>query len=150
MNCKEILDMAYEDNTGILGYLQIRLHTLFCSDCAQKIELYHAARVTMREDFFPYSPNMEESIMDRIAAEKFEEQPNSVPGVLSTRGWVIAGLIIFISFITAFFGMDFQNVVNETGTSFLLPVGILFGIVLTIYCSIFIGSHLKELTERFL
>jgi hypothetical protein len=33
--------------------------------------------------------------------------------------------------------------------SFLLPVGITFGIVLTSYGALFIGSHLEEFSERF-
>jgi hypothetical protein len=33
--------------------------------------------------------------------------------------------------------------------SFLLPVGITVGIVLTSYGALFIGGHLKELSERF-
>jgi hypothetical protein len=33
--------------------------------------------------------------------------------------------------------------------SYLLPVGITIGIVLTSYGALFIGSHLKELSERF-
>ena len=33
--------------------------------------------------------------------------------------------------------------------SFLLPVGITIGVVLTTYGALFIGSHLKELSERF-
>ena len=117
---------------------------------------YKDARKIMREDFFPPSPELEDSIMSRIA---MEEQSNPVykeneiafyfPAGISTRGWVIAGIIILVSLITTFFGLDFQDLVNESGTSLMLPIGITIGIVLTTYGAFFIGSHLKELSERF-
>ena len=166
MNCLKILDMVYEnlgsdsqtENSLILGQIpllnQVRiwLHTLVCPSCAQEIERFEASKDIMREDFFPSSPGLEDSIMALVAAE--EELPEveeiySAPGGLSTRGWVIAGLIILVSLATVFFGLDFQKLANETGMSFLLPVGITIGIVLTSYGAFFIGSHLKELSERF-
>jgi hypothetical protein len=86
--------------------------------------------------------------MEKIALEK-DIEPYAVPGGISTRGWVIAGLVILVSLATAFFGLDFQKIAHELGMSFLLPVGITIGIILTVYCVFFIGSHIKELTERF-
>ena len=161
MNCSKILDMVYEYSGGdprtdssvsLLNQARIWLHTLVCPDCAREIECFEAGRAILRDDFFPPSPGLEDSIMAMIAAE--EEQPEAeeiyaAPGGLSTRGWVIAGLIILVSLATAFFGLDFQKLANETGMSFLLPVGITIGIVLTTYGALFIGSHLKELSERF-
>ena len=165
MNCSKILDMVYEYSAGdeegnlqtfglvpLINQLQIWLHTLTCPACAREVERFEAGKAVLREDFFPPSPGLENSIMALIAAE--EEQPEAeeiyaAPGGLSTQGWVIAGLIILVSLATAFFGLDFQKLANETGISFLLPVGITIGIVLTTYGALFIGSHLKELTERF-
>jgi len=159
MNCSKILDMVYhysgndgtEDSTPLLNQIQICLHTFFCQDCAGKIERYETTRHIMRNDFFPPSPCLEDSVMLKIAAddELSENSPYAIPGGLSTRGWIIAGLIIFISLGTSFFGLDFQKIADETGISFMLPFGITAGIVLTSYCAFFIGSHIKELTERF-
>ena len=155
MNCSKILDMVYEypeNSMPFLNQIQVWLHTAICPNCAQEIERFETSRSIMREDFFPISPNLEEPIMARIAIEKEQtetEESYAVPGGLSTRGWVIAGLAILVSLATAFFGLDFKNLADETGMSFLLPVGITIGIVLTTYGALFIGSHLKELTERF-
>jgi hypothetical protein len=132
--------------------MRVWLHTIFCPNCAQEIERYRVSRSILENDFFPISPGLEDSIMAKIDA--LEEQREikdgyAIPGGLSTRGWVIAGLIILISLATAFFGFDFKNLTNESGISFLLPMGITIGIVLTTYGVLFIGSHLKELSERF-
>lgn len=150
MNCSKILDIVYnEDSVSLFSQLQIWIHVFFCPSCAQEIERLETARETMRQDFFPSFPSLEESIMKKVYAQELTEEPANIPGVLSTRGWVIAGLIILISLATVFFGLDFQKIANETGTSFLLPIGITVGIVLTAYGAFFIGSHLKEFSERF-
>ena len=161
MSCSKILDMVYEysgndplseDSMPLLNQIQVWLHTIICPNCAQEIERFEVSKAVMREDFFPPSPGLEDSIMARAAAEEKEletEEIYAVPGGLSTRGWVIAGLVILVSLATSFFGLNFQNLADETGMSFLLPVGITIGIVLTTYGALFIGSHLKELTERF-
>jgi len=152
MNCSEILSMVYEESDSMPLFNQIRvwLHTIFCPNCAQEIERYHVSRAILQNEFFPISPDLEESIMAKI--DTLDEQRDiidAVPGGLSTRGWVIAGLIIFISLATAFFGFDFRHLTDESGMSFILPMGITIGIVITTYGALFIGSHLKELSERF-
>ena len=146
--------MVYEEDgcMPLISQINIWVHTFFCEDCALKIEQYETAKILMREYSFPSSPGLEDSIMNRIAAEEAAENAEtfySVPGGISTRGWVISGLIIIVSLVTAFFGLDFKNLATEWGMSFMLPIGITIGIVLTTYCALFIGSHLKELSERF-
>jgi hypothetical protein len=136
----------------LFSQLQVWLHTIVCPDCAQEIERFEVTKAIMREDFFPSSPALENTIMARITAEEEQEEDietYAIPGGISTRGWVIAGLIILISMVTAFFGFDFRNVANESGISFMLPMGITIGCVLTTYGAFFIASHLKELSERF-
>ena len=153
MNCSKIMEMVYDDNDiSLLSQLQTGFHAFFCPSCAREIELYHEARSAMKEDFFS-SPSsnswaeIENSIMVKVETE--EEAPCSVPGILSTRGWIISGLIILISLVTVFFAFDFKHLASESGMSFLLPIGITIGIILTTYGAFFIGSHLKELSERF-
>jgi hypothetical protein len=168
MNCAKIMDNVYEYWGGdqriegsipLLVQLRVGIHLLVCPDCAQELERFEVTRDILRNDFLPVSPGLEDSIMSSIAAEAGETlaEPEAgeiangvaVPGGLSTRGWVIAGLIVLISLATAFFGMEFNKVALDAGMSFLLPVGITIGIVLTSYGALFIGSHLKELSERF-
>jgi len=137
----------------LLLQVQVTLHTLFCPDCAREIGRLGVCREILREDFLPPSPGIEESVMAILAAEEEgQEQADesfAAYNGFSTRGWVIAGLVILISLVTAFFGLDFNKIAQEAGVSFLLPVGITIGIVLTSYGALFIGSHLKELNERF-
>jgi hypothetical protein len=133
--------------------LKIRLgiHLFFCPDCAQEFERFKATREILRNDFFPACPDFEGSIMAMVEREEDAAvegaELSALPGGLSTRGWIIAGLIVFFSLATAFIGLDFNYVALKAGMSFLLPVGITIGIVLTSYGALFIGGHLKELSE---
>ncbi|MDR2479010.1 MAG: peptidoglycan-binding protein [Treponema sp.] len=161
MSCVKILDKVYEysggDSMPLLTQIQVGLHLLICPDCAQEVERFEVTRDILYNDFFPGSPHFEDLIMAKIAAEETalaqdlegEVFSGETPGGLSTRGWVIAGLAILLSLATAFFGFDFNKVALDAGMSFLLPVGITIGIVLTSYGALFIGSHLKEFSERF-
>jgi hypothetical protein len=145
-------DPDREDSMPLFYQIQVWLHTLVCPACAREIERYELTRNILRQDFFPPSPELENAIMAKIAVEDTQaeaEESYAASGELSFRGWTIAGLIILVSLATAFFGLDFQKVANESGISFLIPVGITIGIVLTTYGAFFIGSHLKELSERF-
>ncbi|MCL2067832.1 MAG: peptidoglycan-binding protein [Treponema sp.] len=156
MKCSKILDTVYEysgeESIPLLLHIQVALHTLFCQNCAREINRFYLCRNILREDFLPPSPGLEDSIMARIAAlgELQEaEETFEIPGGLTTRGWIITGFVILVSLVTAFFGLEFNNIAGEAGKSFMLPMGITIGIVLTSYGALFIGSHLKELSERF-
>ena len=157
MNCTKILDNVYDvyeqDDMPLLLRIRIGLHLLICPDCARKIERFEMCRDILRSDCMPSPPNLEDSIMAMIGAgaetDAELQEPEAIPGGFSTRGWVIAGLIMLVSLATVFFGLEFGNVALAAGMSFMIPVGITIGIVLTSYGALFIGSHLKELSFRF-
>jgi hypothetical protein len=160
MNCEKVLDKVYEysgkEPMPLFTRIRIGFHLLFCPDCAQEVERFEVCRDILHNDFMPSAPvGLENNVMAMIAADETEdlEEAPSLDGVLSggfsTRGWVIAGLVMLVSFATVFLGLDFNTVALAAGISFLIPIGITIGIVLTCYGALFIGSHLKELTERF-
>ena len=153
MSCERILEKVYEmdDSMSLFTRIRIGLHIISCPDCAQEVERFEVCKDILRNDFLPSATILEDAVMAKVAAEEAESaaEEMEVPGGLSTRGWVIAGLVILVSLATAFFGLDFNHVAVAAGISFLIPVGITIGIVLTCYGALFIGSHLKELTERF-
>jgi hypothetical protein len=157
MSCESVMNKVYEYSDGetqppLLIRIWIGLHILVCPDCAREIERFEECKDILHNDFFPRAPALEDSLMAIIAAEEgeiAEADEAEFPGGFSTKGWVIAGLVMLVSLATVFFGLDFNNVALAAGMSFMIPVGITIGIVLTCYGALFIGSHLKELTERF-
>ena len=154
MKCNDALDTAYETETHFpLGKrLSLAFHIIFCGHCALHLENYEKVRSLLRTDFFPPSPDFSNSIMNSIYHESFEEETDEQlleAGGFSVKGWVIAGIVLLLSLATAFFGQDFTSIALDEGSSFLLPLGIITGIVITSYGALFIGSHLKEFSQRF-
>jgi hypothetical protein len=77
------------------------------------------------------------------------EEKTDAPAGFSLRGWVLIGFFVLLSLSSSFFGLNFMEIADAEGLSFLLPVGLTIGMVLTCYGALFIGSHLNELSTRF-
>ena len=94
-------------------------------------------------------PDFGDLIMEHLCKDTgIEKKAEELPG-FSLRIWVITGFFVLLSLSSSFFGVDFVKIANAEGLSFLLPVGLTVGMVLTCYGALFIGSHLKELSARF-
>ncbi|MDR2807878.1 MAG: peptidoglycan-binding protein [Spirochaetaceae bacterium] len=156
MHCDEVLDKVYEslgETLPLRDQALILLHCLWCVRCSEEIKKLRMAEKEMHTQFFPPAPQLDQSIMEQLAFEietlvTTKNTPEPAAG-FSFRSWIITGLVILISFSTVFLGMDFINIANFAGSSFLLPVGITIAAVLTVYGALFIASHLKELSDRF-
>jgi hypothetical protein len=155
-----ILDKFYDyalrssaDNSfSLLNRLEIALYIIFSQRYTDKYIHLEATRDILRSDFFPPVPDdgIEDSIMDLISTETVRELSDAQnPYEVSFRGWVITGFIVLISLATSLFGTDFVRAIPDFAQAFLLPVGITIGVIVTVYGALFIGSHLKELSDRF-
>ena len=152
MDCKTIMDTVYESEDSSLPMLtqfQIWLHLLCCSSCSQAYKKLRQVQEIMKSDFFPPAPDFGDVLMERLCDEGTLEPQTDAPAGFSFRLWVIIGFFVLISLSSVFFGINFVQIANAEGSSFLLPVGITIGVVLTCYGAFFIGSHLKELSARF-
>jgi hypothetical protein len=146
----EIIASAGEEGLSLPARLRIGLHLFFCPRCAREAKILERLHEVMISDFFPLSPDFENPVMDKLAEEAgIDTDAGDAPAGFSFRGWVIAGCFVFLSLPTAFFGMDFIKAAEAQNSSFLLPLGLTIGGVLTGYGAFFIGSHLKRLSSRF-
>jgi hypothetical protein len=128
--------------------LKLALHLLVCGRCSTEIRRYEAARDLLKIGFFPPVPEFEGIIMEKIYREEGEALTETAGGI-SFRSWVITGLIVVFSLSTSFLGIGFGKIAAREGSSFLLPLGLTIGTIVSAYGALFIGSHLKELSERF-
>ncbi|MDR3334915.1 MAG: peptidoglycan-binding protein [Treponema sp.] len=159
MTCHAFMDKVYDARGEGPLPLWFRLHwwvhRVWCPDCERELKVLELAQELMETQFFPPAPDFEEAIMEQLcrevpdSGEDYEEFPGETPAGISFRSWVITGLIILFSFSTYFFNMDFVTIAHFQGSSFLIPVGLTIGTVVTGYGALFIGSHLKELSGWF-
>jgi hypothetical protein len=146
---RHIVDDLYRGIGGeypLVSRVKISFHRIFCARCALEVKKVETAEGIMKE-FFP-ACDLEDRVMEQIEALSVESGESPAADI-SLRSWVITGVIVLISLSTSFFGIDFENVAHSQGSSFLIPIGITFGAMLTGYGAFFIGSHLKELSEHF-
>jgi hypothetical protein len=167
IQCRTMMDRAYDAlGEGPLPlFSRLWFHTLFCRDCTAELQRLRKVERLMEGGFFPES-GLYRSLEDRIMEHIYNMHIDSMSmdedalsagtalsvdsgEVVSLRGWVITGLIILVTLPASFFGLDFTQVALSQGSSFLLPLGLVFGLIFTVYGAIFIGSHLKEFSERF-
>jgi hypothetical protein len=153
MSCAKILDLVYEqEDMSLFNRIRVGLHLMVCPDCAQEVERFEVCRDILHNDFIYPAPDLEDSVMSMISdgeEESAEASEAEVPGGFSIRGWIIAGIVMLVSLATVFFGINFNKVALIAGMAFTIPIGITIGLVLTSYGALFIGSHLKDLSERF-
>ena len=153
VDCRTVMDAVYESENEsflpVLTQVAIWLHLLFCPDCAGELRDLQRLEEIMKTDFFPASPDFEDLLMEHIYEESYLEDESDAPAGFSFRLWVIIGFFILLSLASSFFGVNFIQIAKAEGLSFLLPVGLTVGIILTCYGALFIASHLKELSTRF-
>jgi len=153
MDCRSVMDTIYEyekdSSLPFLVQMKIWFHLLYCPDCSRELRNLQCLEEIMKNDFLPPSPGLEDTLMERLCTENDAAQETDAPTGFSFRIWVIIGFFVLLSLSSSFFGMNFVAIANSEGLSFLLPVGITIGMVLTCYGALFIGSHLKELSSRF-
>jgi hypothetical protein len=134
-----------QEDMSLFNRIRVGLHLLVCPDCAQEVERFEVCRDMLQDDFMFLAPAEETVNTEEIT----EARETEVPGGFSIRSWIIAGIIMLVSLATVSFGIGFSKVALIAGMAFTIPIGITIGIALTSYGALFIGSHLKDLSERF-
>ncbi|MDR2398308.1 MAG: peptidoglycan-binding protein [Spirochaetaceae bacterium] len=152
---EKALDKVYEalgEGPLPLRYqIYLAVHRLYCRRCDTELKQLAALGELLETGFFPEAPALEDPIMERIYREEAARSnlERDLSAGFSFRGWVIGGLIILVTLPTSFFGMGAASLRAVSGSSLLLPLGLTIGGIVTSYGALFIGSHLKELSQRF-
>jgi len=153
IDCHSVMEAVetFDDDAlfPLLTRLRIELHLLVCPECSRELKDLQCLEEIMKTEFLPQCPDFEKPVMECLCKEADSEGEIDAPAGFSFRGWVFIGFFVLLSLSSSFFGINFGVIANEEGSSFLLPVGITIGMVLTCYGAFFIGSHLKELSTRF-
>jgi hypothetical protein len=147
-----MVDMVLESDGGeelsFLQRIQIDVHLLFCARCAEELRRYKLGRELLSQTALFTAPDLCGPLMDRILEEEaacaYEEEE-----AMPLRRWIISGCIIVASLVSAFFGFEFLDLSSADVSSLVIPMSITIGLFISAYSALFIGSHLKELSERF-
>ena len=161
LNCAEVLDaLDYDEEAQHFANLpfaffrlcffklRLYLHLLFCNKCAaQKRKLKMAKGLSLNTFMNAPPAGIADSVMGLIYKEALSKE--AAAGEASIKGWVIAGIFVVLSLVSAYFGNAFNFLANIYGLSSVVPAGITIGVVITVYSAIFIGSHMDALCKKF-
>lgn len=145
MNCREAQDRLTE-TIDLRGSLFIKspnlaMHLASCSSCRKEARRMKAGlsilATAAKNRKSPAPPRVEKNIMELIV----REAPLNNPGAqnpISFRDWIVVGFIILIGLCTLPFSSEAPYMLIITVSIFL-----------TLYGSLFIGTHLEELSYHF-
>lgn len=149
MKCEEKIDKilcADEDAPlSLVTHLQFFFHTFFCDHCRCIMKRYEDSAELMRNDFFYDTPDMSDSIMHQVLREETIAEDAEMYEWVSFKKWIVAGCIILVSLVSAFFGFNFNEVAVSRDSSYMLSIGLVIGLIVSIYGLLFIGTQMKQL-----
>ncbi len=153
MKCDEKLDKIFcadEDAPlSLISRTQFLFHTFFCDHCRTVMEQYEDSRELMKTEFFYDVPDMSDTIMNQVFMEETIPEDVEIYEWISFKKWIIAGCIIVVSLASAFFGINFNAVAVSRDSSYMLSIGLVIGLIVSIYGLLFIGTQMKQLRHFF-
>ena len=148
--CQTYMDILYDSTEDAAFFLKVWMiaHALLCPRCAAEKHKLAIAKRLMHQSFMPSAPDITNAVMASIHSKRYIKDESFVESY-SLRIWTIAGVFILCSLAAAFFGSDFNFIAKSSGFSFLLPIGIVIGGVITAYGAFFVVSNLDKLCQKF-
>lgn len=121
--------------------LHVRIHLLFCRSCRREfIELAGRIREAKKAVPFHAPEGLSDQIMRTISLLEVKYDHR-----VSQSKWIAAGLVLFSSIMLLSYSDSFSWLSARFGDSFDIPLAIVFGVAISVYASILIGSHLEYL-----
>lgn len=116
----------------------LALHLARCPRCAARVELRRRALALYR---LPVpGPDLASRV---LAVLPFLPRPHRT---VSLRNWILSGLALSASVILVPAQKVFSLVIEEYGNRWMLPFVLVFGLSVSVFGALFIGTHMDELS----
>lgn len=141
MKCNSIMKCFMElDNYRSLP-LQIRGHLIFCTRCRKDIlSMRRALETILNKKPYDTSEDLSNNIMEQIATSQVIYKMD-----ISSLKWISVGLIIFASIFLVSFSEPLNWLKGHFGWRLEVPLNIVLGLVISLYATLFIGTHIDEM-----
>jgi len=165
MKCNAAFDQYLELDKNERVPFALTLHLLFCPSCRTSVRLMTkaetsvAARLeTVSSRVSPFSPELSPSrmvssdpviaaAMARISASGLSYAP--IERHVSFSRWVISGAALAVGFAVVPLSLIGPWGYGTFGTAFSIPLCIFFGLALTVYGGLFIGTNIDFFVKKF-
>ena len=143
MKC-EVFEERYDRlEEGAELPLVLALHLARCSKCAARVEFRRRAIELYRLPGSMVDPDLTGRV---LAALPYLPRPRRE---VSLRNWVVSGFILVSSVILVPAQGVFSSVIDSYGPQWMVPFVLVFGLSVAIFGSLFIITHMNELSSRF-
>ncbi|HNU91178.1 MAG TPA: hypothetical protein PKO25_04850 [Spirochaetota bacterium] len=137
MKCDEAMRRLLEHDNAPGYPLPLRLHLRRCAHCrAEEARLRAALEELKAVALSPRDMDISDAVMAGI--ERLESYRRDVP----MYNWIGGGLAILGGIVLISFSDSFAWLRGSFGGDFEVPLSIVLGIVITLYASAFIATHL--------
>lgn len=138
MKCETFEELYDRAEEGALLSPALALHLARCPRCSARVELRRRALELYR------IPGPEPDLASRVLAVlPFLPRPHRT---VSLRNWVLSGLALSASVVLVPAQRVFSLVIEEYGNRWMLPFVLVFGLSLSVFGALFIGTHMDELS----
>jgi hypothetical protein len=152
-----VVDKLYDsERLGLLLRLRVAAHIVFCSRCAKEAMLENEVHSILTENFFPKElddVSVSDAVMSALSERSLKitnedlwfANENQAEGTPYNLSGLLPGVFVILSLLSSFFSFDFAQIVALHGDRFLVPVALTVGLVITIYCALFINRHIEKI-----
>ncbi len=118
-------------------------HVSDCSSCSRLYMSLHGAEAAIRLPLLLCSKDLVPKIMAMLP---FMQKPRRV---MALRNWLAVGLFLMASVAFIPFLEAFKMLKDAHGNGFLIPLGIVTGLAVSLYLIIFSATHVEDFSRRF-
>jgi hypothetical protein len=139
--CNDMMDTFFALDKHERYPLKLTLHLLACPKCRTQVRLCTIAERVCAE---PLKRNAREEEVDALAAKIRSANPNSADvSPISLRRWIVSGVTMILAMMV-FTVISPRSAGNHLQLAFYL----VFGCVVTAYCSVFIASNIDFFVKK--
>lgn len=145
-NCSHITNYYLKKDNDQKVSLKIRIHLLFCSKCRKEFKVFISTINSFAESA-PFSPNID--LSDQIMT-KINTMPVNYHHDIPIWQWILPGLFITLGTFTISLTDTMIWIKNNFGSSFEVPLNIVFGLIISIYPIVVVLSIFTRMKNFFL
>jgi hypothetical protein len=142
MTCDKCMDRYLSLDNGEELPFGVCAHVAHCDRCAAEIRRFESALEAMLES----APDPERDLIPSIMLEIAVTAPEG--HTVSFGRWIAVGCTLLLSVVLVPFGDSFGWASAVYGSKFQFPLFLVLGLVLAVYCTVFIGTHVEEIERR--
>ncbi len=145
MKCENAVNNYLEmDHYKNLSF-RTKFHIRFCPQCEKELRLLAKnLKAIQKTTPFILQSSLSSHIMNSIAVTHSQQEQQGV----SNFKWLFVGLLLLAGIFLIPFNEQLHLLRLYFGASFEVPLVIVFGLAVTLYPVIYIGTHLDKIKDR--